>query len=411
MRNPLLHLPSVHFTRGREIWPEKSSDYLNFERALKRLSRRALLMAGPEDPVILDGQVEENYLGLLRSLGAGGADILTPEVSAGASLADDVIKSPGVMEFIRRWQGGVEPYIMGPVENRIMDMAGKRGGFTNPAVVDLLNDKAFFLRLLEDMGMPFIPSYSGNSDAVASRIRKWNGGPIIVRGAKSVGGSRVFIARDADEKLALASRVERQGGGLYVLQPLMDVEESPNLQFYITDNEAILFGQSAQVMSADLKHTGNLFDIHPDGRVRAELLDQGHHLAREAALLGLRGVVGVDFIVTGQTRKVYAVEMNARHNTSTAALWFVNRALTGDPMVMADTGLGASVRIPAPGKVFSAARWLEVLGEFAFNPLTKRGALPMDTGGEELSAVIIGAGPEEREMIINGARLAAEGAI
>ncbi|MBI5816143.1 MAG: hypothetical protein HZB29_11115 [Nitrospinae bacterium] len=401
--DPVLHLPSVYFPESWRVWPGAAKNYRKFVSSFKPLAARALLMSGADDTLILHKLPDERYLEILRACGAGGATRLVPSHRSGSCLAEDIMQSQRIMEYIRAWRGHVEPYMVTRMEEQLAQSAGLAPFSAAPGVVELLNDKVFFQRLLEDLDLPRVETVTGNSDAVAARLRRWDRGGAIVRGAKGVGGSRTYVA-DSREKLgALADAIERKGkGGLYLLAPLLDIKASPNLQFYIDDAGITLFGETVQIMDKGFGHTGNLFDAVDEEDIRMTLRGQGTALAREAAGLDYRGVVGIDFIVTAEGR-VHAVEMNARHNTSTHAIWFLNRLVTGDPMLMAESGLGGFVRFKS-AKSLSAMEWIALLGDDAFNTSSKVGVLPYDTGTEELSALIMGRDTEDRERMVNKAR-------
>jgi hypothetical protein len=409
VNQPILHIHNVHFARGGEIWPGTTSGKRGdaFNSALKRLSRRALVMAGPDDAVIVDEPVEGRYLDFLRSIGAGGATVLHPAVSGGISLMDDVLRTPGILDFARGWPGAVEPYIIGRGEEKLMQATGRTPFSATAEVVEILNDKVFFLRLAEDLGLAIVPNFVGDSNATADRLRKWKDGPVIVRGARSVGGSRVFIASGEEEREKIATRIARAGGGLYIVQGKVETRSSPNLQFYVTPGEVTLFGETLQLLTDGFRHTGNLFGGDIADTARDEIVSQGVALAKETALLGYTGVLGVDFIVTVDG-SVYAVEFNARSNTSTSAIWFMNRFFTGDPLVMSDGAMGAFVRLPSSSRDRSGGQWLDVLGNRVFDPATGTGIIPYDTGGAELTALIVGKNEEERARLVDEARNVAE---
>lgn len=364
-------------------------------------------MAGPEDAVIVDGPVETRYLDYLRGLGAGGSTLLHPSVSGGISLMDDALRTPEILEFVRGWKGAIEPYIIGRGEEKLMLATGRAPFATAPEVVDILNDKVFFLRLAEDLGLPIVPNFVGDSNATADRLRKWKDGPVIVRAGRSVGGSRVFTADGDGKRERLAERVAQAGGGLYIVQPMIETRSSPNLQFYVTPEEVTLFGETLQLLGDGFRHTGNLFGGQIADTARDEIVSQGVALAKEAALLGYAGVLGVDFIVS-QNGEVYAVEFNARSNTSTSAIWFMNRFFTGDPLVMADGVKGAFIRQPSPFQRRSGGEWLDALGGHAFDHARKTGIIPYNTGGEELTALIVAGNEGERARLVEEARRVAE---
>ncbi|MGK7344204.1 MAG: hypothetical protein ACNS63_00115 [Candidatus Nitrospinota bacterium M3_3B_026] len=406
MLKPALYLGSVHFERGPGIWGMDPAAYAELERGFKKLSRRALLMAGTRDTVIVDSPPDTEYAARLRALGAGGERIITPSNSGGTCLSEDAALSPETLDFLRGFEGRVEVYMPSRAEERLAEAAGRPIARAPSEVVDLLNDKIFFLRILEDIGTPMMETFVGNADAAAQRLRRESARPLMLRAGGSVGGSRVWPVRSEAEKAAAIRGLDTAPrGGLYILQPLLEAEYSPNLQFYIDDETARLFGETAQVMDGMFRHSGNVFDRAAEGAVREELLRQGAAIALEAASLGYRGVLGVDFIVTPEGM-VYAVEMNARWNTSTHALWFLNRLMNAGPLAQVESGRGAFVRFPAGG--LSVMEWIEALGEDVLDPDTGRGVLPCDGAGPELAAVIAGEDADDRRRLMERARAAAE---
>jgi len=403
MTDRVLHLHSVHFERGPEVWGTDASDYSELEKGFKPLSRRALIMAGPDDVVIADRQPDAEYMARLRACGAGGARVIVPSHMDSACLADDAASSSAVVSLLKKWDGRVETYMPSAAEERLSLVVGKPVCQTSARVADILNDKMFFIRILEDIGAPMIPVFAANSDAIANRLRKWDGTPVIVRGSRSVGGSRVWVARDEREARRAVKDMDRAGRDrTFIMQPFVEHAFSPNLQFYVDSERAHLFGETAQVMTDDKEHIGNLFDSADDTATREKLIELGGALALEAAALGYRGVLGVDFIVTDEG-DVYPVEINARHNTSTHALWFVNRFFNGDPYSTMEPGRAAYLRFPTKEER-SAMEWIKLFGADAFDPGSGVGIMPYDTGGHELSAVIGGRDFDDRARLMEKAK-------
>ncbi len=395
MNSPVLHLPSISFDRGTEIWPRTNADYRKMEFGFKRLSRRALIMAGKDDIVIADKPADTEYIALLNHCGAGGAKRLCPSNTAGACLADDIAQSPELLEYIRSWHGDIETYMASQAGDKLSQMLGKNISPTPSAVTDILNDKVFFIRMLDDLGAPNIDTFIGNANAVAHKAKNGGHGPMIIRGAKSVGGSQVWaIHTEAQKQYALKKMRTPGNTRLFLIQPFLDVKQSPNVQFYVTPETVHLFGETMQSLNSDMEHTGNLFDRCADSTIREKIMSLAKELVLEAAALGLRGTLGIDFIVT-EDNDVFPVEMNARHNTSTHALWFVNRFLTGDPFTQAPSGVAAYISIPCSKKL-SAMEWIAALGAIAFDPGKGVGVMPYDTGGKELCAVALGKDADER---------------
>ncbi len=391
----VFHLPSISFRKSS--WPF-SGDYETVQKSFKRLSSRALLMARRDDIVVLDKLPEPEYLALLKECHAGGIPILTdgPE---GFSLAEEVAGSPKLIKIIEEWDGRFEIYMPGLWEERIGEATGRSVVSCGWRVAELLNDKIFFYRLMEDLDLPRIPGFIGNSDAVAGRIRKIETKPSIVRSSASVGGSLVWPLRNDDERTACLEHLDKMGrDSLLVMQPLRDVLLSPNLQFYIADDQVYLFCETVQILHDKMDHRGNFFDRVEDPTIREKLLDQGKELAFQVAAMGYRGVLGVDFIIT-EDEEVFAVEMNARHNTSTYAAWFTNRFTNGDPLVMIRSGSALCMSLPA-GTPLTPMQWIERLGEDAFNPDRASGVLPFGGAPSDFTFLVIGHDEHDRRRLV-----------
>jgi len=406
MTVPVLHLPSVRFTHGPEIFGVLETDYRKMETGYKRLSSRALLMAGENDAVIMGVAIDAEYLAILKACRSGGAIHIRPVPRNGACLTDDVIKCEATLEFIKSWRGRIEPYMMTQSEETLGGCLGRRISRCDAAAVDLLNDKSFFIRMLEDLGLPSIDTVVGSSDAISSRLAKHAPGPVIVRRSRSLGGAGVWVANNASQRGALKKSIERSlYKGVYLLQPLVPAVLSPNLQVYIGDENICLLGETQQILTRSMEHSGNLFDPVEETAVRRALVSQSNAIAGEAALMGYRGLLGVDFVVQ-DNGDVFAVEINARHNTSTHALWFVNRFFNNDPFLPAEPGVAAFARFGSR-KSCAATQWLRILGDLAFDPDKGEGVLPYDTRGQNLEAVISGREPEHRKWLMDKASMIA----
>jgi len=213
----------------------------------------------------------------------------------------------------------------------------------------------------------------------------------------------VFPVRNKNERVRTLKVLNKiTDERLFIFQPFIESAETPNLQFYVGEKDVTLFGETVQVLNPQMGHVGNLFDRSENKTARDLMIKWGVALAMESASLGYRGVLGVDFIVT-QDGSVYPIEMNARHNTSTHALWFVNRLLTKDPMIQAPSGMAAYWGYSV-SRSLSASEWLDALGNLAFDPSKMRGVLPYDINGTTLHAVIVGTDSDDRASLIESAR-------
>jgi len=392
-----LHIPSVRFAGGVQAFHVSEVEYARMEKSFKSLGARSLLMASLDDALILHQPPDPEYVALLRMCGAGGAGHLIPAGSEGQCLAEDALLCPATLEFVRDWPGALEFYMVSDMDERLARQAGRPLPPYQSGVVSLFNDKVFFIRTLEDMGLPIIESYSGPSDAVAFRLDKDPGWPLVARSSRSVGGAGVWVARTAAQRRELKKRIEKRRGEVFILQKWIDSVSSPNLQLYVGEDSICVLGMSAQVFRDGIHHVGNYFDGSGDDEVDGRVMAQAKALAMEAARMGYRGILGIDFIITAGG-EIYAVEINARHNTSTHALWFANRLINGDPFV-ASPGRAAYMRWPSVRGRLCAMEWMKLLGEAAFDPDTGQGALPYDCGWDGLEAAIVASDPEHRQWL------------
>ena len=404
-KEPTLHIPSVRMAGGAAGFHVSENEYAQMERGFKRLSARSLLMASPQDSLILNRAPDREYLALLRHSGAGGANHVIPAESQGQCLAEDAQNCPDTLKFIRDWPGAMEFYMVSDMDERLARQSNKPLPEHQAHVTALLNDKVFFTRTLEDLGLPMIETYVGPSDSVAFRLEKDPGWPVVARSSRSVGGAAVWKAETATQRQALKKIVERRRGEVFLLQKWVPSVSSPNLQIYVGSRSICVLGLSIQKFHDTTHHAGNYFQGSGDKDVDLALLRQGKAIAMEAARLGYLGVLGVDFIVTANG-DVFAMEINARHNTSTHALWFSNRLINNDPFLAVPPGRVAYMRWPSARGRLSAMEWMGILGAAAFDPEKGEGVLPFDCGYEGLEAAILAGDMERRQWLERMAEMA-----
>ena len=402
---PVLHLPSIHFSNGPEIFSISPAQYTEMEVRFKRLAQRSLLMAGPEDTIILNRPPDEEYLSILNACGAGGHIHLTPESDGGTCLAEDLMTSTDSLDYIGNWQGQIETYMVSRFEEKLSAKTPRSIVNCSSSVTALLNDKVLFTRLVEDLGLPYIETFIGPPDAVSAKVIRDTSGPIIVKRASSLGGFGVWVALDARQRQRLGKDIEKFRSGMFLLQPYIKTACSPNLQYYLGSDNICLLGQTIQNLRDGISHFGNIFDPVDDKSLNDSLLEQGKQLALETALMGYRGILGIDFIISTQ-KEVFPVELNARHNTSTHALWFINRFINGNPFIQVDPGLASFLQVES-NQNLSAMEWIKLLGQDAFDPGTGYGILPYDCRNENFEVLISGKDRDHRDHLTAIATLVA----
>ncbi len=303
------------------------------------LSQRALVLSRPGDTVVVDSEPDGDWLDFLGSIGfeigtlcvAGGQG----ETLAGRILSDELLMSELGKEA---WV--VEPYMGG---DEVEELAGVLGGglrAPKAALLNRLNLKSNLCPILGHAGVATIPTtVAARDDAISTARHMLNEyGAVMVRSDLSIGGHGVWKVEGEEgesdfERLRVGvGRSDRSR--LFVLQPLLEVTNSPNVQFDISEAGPELLGVSAQQMTQSFAFGGNEYPS-PLGDDE-QLLDQGERVGRWLYEAGYRGVVGIDFIVTS-SGEVFIVEINPRVNTSTFPLLMSKRL--GKPAFRLMTGI------------------------------------------------------------------------
>ena len=170
------------------------------------------------------------------------------------------------------------------------------------------------------------PGYCSASGSEMSVLRGQHS-MVMVRSDLSIGGLGVWKVEGGDDLGRLGEGVSvAVDERLFVLQPLLEVMGSPNVQYEIGEEGAELLGVSGQEMTQSFAFGGNSYPSVFGDDLR--LLEQGERVGRWLFEAGYRGIVGIDFIVTndeGGGGEVFIVEINPRVNTSTFPLMMGKR--------------------------------------------------------------------------------------
>lgn len=397
LRDRAFFIESVWFDpRGALIWPGADIEALN--RSFKKFSARAILMATEDDVVFLSEEPERAWLDFLSDIGSVPRSLKVVSGSR-ASLIEDIIAEPDAIARLKEFDGAVETYSTTSQTRALEALIGRPINPTPIETVELLNDKVFFLRLLEDTGLGRSDCFVGGAAAIAHKIRL-SGTAVCARAQNSVGGSRVFIARSGSERVALADRIAKsRARDLFILEPAIEALSSPNVQYYVDDYGGWLISISDQIIENG-RHVGNVFVAPPDRAIRDRLLQMSEILAREAASMGYRGLLGIDFIID-RVGEIFPVEFNARHNTSTAAAIWVNRTLNSDPLEVDLSARAAMVTLAtrrSPSLTELIARLAEG-GSILYDTLSGRGAIPVSVEPGGATFIAIGADESDRRAL------------
>jgi hypothetical protein len=258
------------------------------------------------------------------------------------------------------------------------ELAGKLGlpdATTHPTLTRMFNTLYFLIRLEEDLDIPAIPRAQVRSSRLREPLIEMLGnGPLFVRGNESCGGSQAYRVEGEDDIQTLVKKAGRNKTiTRYFASPFLDVEESWNAQYLLSEGRCELFGASRQELDGGYAHKGNIGGAKPPTKA----LETAEKIAQRLSEMGGRGMVGIDLLISGGT--AYPAEINARENTSTPAIAVWRK--TGAPHFRA---MKAAV-----SRDFTFARFARMAGENnLFNPAQKRGAIPFHFRASHLTGML-----------------------
>jgi hypothetical protein len=224
----------------------------------------------------------------------------------------------------------------------------------------------------------------------------------IIRSASGMGVFKITAAQLPEYFQKYAAEVEANGVLLdgWITSPK---KASPNIQYYIGDNsdEDNFVSCSDQILE-DLAHKGNIN--------APELLEKSPKLLSDCQEIrnwvreqGYRGIIGVDFYITEETKEgiPYYMETNARINGSTPGALLVDK-LHGST-TSTHWGVQNNIVLPENSTISDFVGALEK-EKLLYQPDTKLGVLPTNTSAikshHKAMVLVIGKTREHvREML------------
>ena len=310
-----LWIPAIHLPHGRELlrpFPYRPS---HFKRILKQYAERFLLLCEPQDAIVLPKMPEANYLEFLLTLGMGSENIIVCEGSADNFASDILADKKTLSELCRRAESVFSSsfYIHLEEEREIAIRLGREDVVMHPALTRMFNSIYFLIRLEEELEIDAIKRHQIRSsrftEAVLPLLEKE--GALFVRGNESIGGSQVYLLKTrADIEKTHKKVCRNRQITRYFASKLLEPSDSWNVQFELTQNGVTLLGASRQLLE-NHAHKGNL----GGGLAGDDTLGTARRVVKRLWEMGAAGTIGIDMIV--DSGKTYAVEINARHNTST----------------------------------------------------------------------------------------------
>jgi hypothetical protein len=315
---------SHRFFDGLNRQPDKETSREHDSSLFRTLSSRAILMSRPGDLVVVDEEPDPEWIQFLSLIGIETGATVTPQ-EPGETLAQRVLRDDNLVAKIAGTRGILEPYMGGDEIQALATILQLELNAPPSTLLDRVNLKSKLFDILSECELPVIQTLVKRRSCVHDAVRSLlnDSGPVMVRSDLSIGGLGVWkIENLSDLDIFSAELRASSENRLFIVQPLHDVTNSPNVQFDIQSSTPELIGVSAQHMTQSFAFGGN--DFPSPVANNPVLLDQSKRVARWLNSNGYRGIVGIDFILTANN-EVFIVEINPRVNTSTFPLYLTKR--------------------------------------------------------------------------------------
>jgi hypothetical protein len=289
---------------------------------------RVLAAACSDDLVVLRTTLDHDYYDWLRSCDLGSDHVVEYKAASTAtSLSELIIEDPApVLKVIKELgrKPVYTPWFSGALEVKAAHALGAELFGAPHAVTLKYNDKAEFKAICRKLTIPvvegenftFHPEDSANYPEMASMVNRYltTHKTVIIRG--TLGESGMSLYKTAGANLQdLYREIADSGEQQVLIEPFLELTATPNDQWAIgRDGTLNHLGMLDQICEKGMVHVGNVKGQQPDPDVYDYIHDTSHHIVTDMATSGYCGVVGIDYIVSGEG--IFPVENNARFNGS-----------------------------------------------------------------------------------------------
>ncbi|HEX5387852.1 MAG TPA: hypothetical protein VFW66_14205 [Gemmatimonadales bacterium] len=370
-------------------------------------AERALAVAGADDVVLLAQPPDAAFLDLLAQWGLGPPRerIVVPAPPAGRSFAESAlaVRARADAPALRRLGELLGPRVgvwVDALHAEAADQALAEGlGHAartvagDPSATYRADRKQLIRASAIELGVPVAPGTvielaqgagdrRADATALAAAIRRFarRTGRAIVRGSVGSSGTSLWVsgAAEAEVEKTVADILRREDNQVYLVDELLDVAVSPNVQTFIdpVDRCVTCIGITDQLLDQAGAHFGNVYPSCAETAPR--LVEHALCLSQRLADQGLTGVIGFDFVEYadfGGRRRAVLAEINPRYNSASYPLALMER------LTMRQRAFGrpepaafAAGRIATPARSFTELRTL--LGGRLFDPRTGTGVVP-----------------------------------
>lgn len=297
-----------------------------------RMDELGVLLAGPDDHLVLKRPIDPEYDAYLREIGFAPPTVLTPaEASTDRPTAEDLLNSPAALRTLAALgERGARLLPMGTsvAEQKLAEAAGLPLAVPDAATFERVNSKIYSRRVTERLGLRPVPGACVESVGELERVLAGYRadpppGGVVVKDAYGVSGKGLVLLDSTtklDRLLAMVTRRARRSGDdrlAVVVEEWLPKECDLNYQVTVGRDGTVTLDFVKRAITRNGIHQGHTF---PAGLSAAHLDELGHAAAVVGGRLhddGFHGVTGIDAILTTAGLLHPVLEINARFNMST----------------------------------------------------------------------------------------------
>jgi hypothetical protein len=294
---------------------------------VNRMEEMGVLLAGPDDVVVLKAAMDPDFAGYLNRLGAAAGTTVWAENSDPARMVtEDALVSPALLDQLRALADGrtyLMPLGISAAEEALAKETGLPLAGTTAQICKSVNGKIFSHRLVAATGLTAVPGQVCTTvgelrGALTERLAL--GGRVVVKESLGVSGRGMVVVSDERGAARLLRLIERRGADApanLVVESWIEHAQDLNYQFVVSRTGAVRFETvKAAVLRAGV-HQGHRFPVDLPPAVMAELHDATDRIGAALFAEGCDGMVGVDAMLGSDGTLYPCLEINARFNMST----------------------------------------------------------------------------------------------
>lgn len=294
---------------------------------VNRMEEMGVLLAGPDDVVVLKAAMDPDFAGYLNRLGAAAGTTMWAENSDPARMVtEDALVSPALLDGLRALADGrtyLMPLGISAAEEALAKETGLPLAGTTAQICKSVNGKIFSHRLVAETGLTAVPGQVCETvgelrGALTERLAL--GGRVVVKESLGVSGRGMVVVDDERGAARLLRLIERRGADApanLVVESWIEHAQDLNYQFVVSRTGAVRFETvKAAVLRAGV-HQGHRFPVDLPPTVMAELYDATDRIGAALFAEGFYGMVGVDAMLGADGTLYPCLEINARFNMST----------------------------------------------------------------------------------------------